>query len=87
VVRRVVQALGGLRLAGFYTQEVRERGQRVGFAIVGLGGDATGREGREAVVGRDPAHREAHNAVRLLVRRDEQVDGALRFGAGLALTS
>ena len=38
VVRRVVRALGGLRLAGFYTQEVRERGQRVGFEIVGLGG-------------------------------------------------
>jgi len=38
VVRRVVQALGDLRLAGFYTQEVRERGQRVGFEIIGLGG-------------------------------------------------
>jgi nucleoside-triphosphatase len=38
VVRRVVQALGGQRLAGFYTQEVREHGQRVGFEIVGLGG-------------------------------------------------
>jgi nucleoside-triphosphatase len=38
VVRRVVQALGGLRLAGFYTQEVRERSQRIGFEIVGLGG-------------------------------------------------
>ena len=38
VVRRVAQALRGLRLAGFYTQEVRERGQRVGFEIVGLGG-------------------------------------------------
>jgi nucleoside-triphosphatase len=38
VVRRVVQALGGLRLAGFYTQEVREYGRRVGFEIVGLGG-------------------------------------------------
>jgi nucleoside-triphosphatase len=37
-VRRVVEALAGLRLAGFYTQEVRERGQRVGFEIVGLGG-------------------------------------------------
>jgi len=37
-VRRVVKALGGLRLAGFSTQEVRERGQRVGFEIVGLGG-------------------------------------------------
>ena len=38
VVRRVAQALRGLRLAGFYSQEVRERGQRVGFEIVGLGG-------------------------------------------------
>jgi nucleoside-triphosphatase len=38
VLRRVVEALNGLRLAGFYTQEVRERGQRVGFEIVGLGG-------------------------------------------------
>ena len=38
VVRRRVQAFGGLRLAGFYTQEVCERGQRVGFEIVGLGG-------------------------------------------------
>jgi nucleoside-triphosphatase len=38
VVRRVVQALGGQRLAGFYTQEVRERGQRFGFEIVGLDG-------------------------------------------------
>jgi nucleoside-triphosphatase len=38
VVRRVVEALSGLRLAGFYTQEVREHGQRVGFEIVGLGG-------------------------------------------------
>src|SRR5262245_21393606 len=38
VVRRVIEALGGLRLAGFYTEEVRERGQRVGFEIVGLGG-------------------------------------------------
>jgi nucleoside-triphosphatase len=38
VMRRVVRAFGGLRLAGFYTQEMRERGQRVGFEIVGLGG-------------------------------------------------
>ncbi len=38
VARRVVETLGELRLAGFYTQEVRERGQRVGFEIVGLGG-------------------------------------------------
>jgi nucleoside-triphosphatase len=38
VVRRVIEALGGLRLAGFCTEEVRRRGQRVGFEIVGLGG-------------------------------------------------
>jgi nucleoside-triphosphatase len=38
VVCRVLRALGGLRLAGFYTREVRERGQRVGFEIVGLRG-------------------------------------------------
>ena len=38
VVRRLVQALGRVRLAGFYTQEVRERGQRVGFEIVGRAG-------------------------------------------------
>ena len=38
VVRRIVEALGSLRIAGFYTQEVRERGQRVGFQAVGLGG-------------------------------------------------
>jgi nucleoside-triphosphatase len=35
---RVVQALGDPHLAGFYTQEGRERGRRVGFEIVGLGG-------------------------------------------------
>jgi nucleoside-triphosphatase len=37
-VRRVAEALADLRLAGFYTDEVRERGRRVGFEIVGLGG-------------------------------------------------
>ena len=36
VVRRVVERLAGLRLAGFYTQEVRERGSRVGFEAVGI---------------------------------------------------
>jgi nucleoside-triphosphatase len=35
---RVVEAHHGLSLAGFYTREVRERGRRVGFEIVGLGG-------------------------------------------------
>jgi nucleoside-triphosphatase len=32
----LVERLAGLRLAGFYTQEVREKGQRVGFEAVGL---------------------------------------------------
>ena len=38
VVRRVIERLDDLRLAGFYTQEVRQDGQRVGFEVVGLSG-------------------------------------------------
>jgi nucleoside-triphosphatase len=38
VLERVVERLGGLRLAGFLTVELREHGQRVGFEAVGLGG-------------------------------------------------
>jgi len=38
VIRRIVNALNGLRLAGFYTQEIRQHGHRVGFEAVGLGG-------------------------------------------------
>ncbi len=38
VVHRVVEAFPG-RAAGFYTQEVKERGRRVGFEIVTLGGE------------------------------------------------
>jgi len=38
VVRRVVAIFPG-RAAGFYTQEVREHGRRVGFEIVTLDGD------------------------------------------------
>jgi len=38
VIRRVVELLKDWRLAGFYTQEIREHGQRVGFEAVGLGG-------------------------------------------------
>ena len=38
VVRRVVEDFPG-QAAGFYTQEVRERGRRVGFEIVALDGD------------------------------------------------
>jgi nucleoside-triphosphatase len=38
VLRRVVELLGDLRLAGFYTEEIRERGRRVGFRAAGLNG-------------------------------------------------
>jgi nucleoside-triphosphatase len=38
VMRRLVERLDDLRLAGFYTQEVREQGQRVGFEAVSLSG-------------------------------------------------
>jgi nucleoside-triphosphatase len=37
-IRRLVEQLGDLRLAGFYTQEIREQGQRVGFEAVSLSG-------------------------------------------------
>jgi nucleoside-triphosphatase len=38
VLERVAKHLGGLRLAGFLTCELREHGQRVGFEAIGLGG-------------------------------------------------
>lgn len=38
VVLRLAERLGDLRLAGFYTQEIRERGQRVGFEAISLSG-------------------------------------------------
>lgn len=38
VIRRLIERLADLRLAGFYTQEMREQGQRVGFEAVGLSG-------------------------------------------------
>jgi nucleoside-triphosphatase len=38
VMRRLAERLGDLRLAGFCTQEMRERGQRVGFEAVSLSG-------------------------------------------------
>jgi nucleoside-triphosphatase len=40
VVRRVIERLGDLRLAGFYTQEIRQHGQRVGFEAIGLAGSS-----------------------------------------------
>jgi len=41
VIRRVIELLADLRLAGFYTQEIRQQGQRVGFEAIGLDGQAT----------------------------------------------
>jgi nucleoside-triphosphatase len=38
LVRRVVQELGDLPMAGFYTEEIREGRDRVGFALVSLDG-------------------------------------------------
>jgi nucleoside-triphosphatase len=38
VIRRLIERLSDLRLSGFYTQEIRERGQRLGFLAVGLSG-------------------------------------------------
>jgi nucleoside-triphosphatase len=39
VIVRLLERLHDLRLAGFYTQEVRERGQRVGFEAIGQSGE------------------------------------------------
>jgi nucleoside-triphosphatase len=38
LVRRIVQDLGIIPMAGFYTEEIREGRERVGFALVGLDG-------------------------------------------------
>lgn len=38
VVRRVVERVGAERCGGFYTEEVREGGRRIGFDVVPLGG-------------------------------------------------
>jgi nucleoside-triphosphatase len=37
-MRCLIERLDGLRLAGFYTQEIREQGLRVGFEAVFLSG-------------------------------------------------
>lgn len=37
-VRRVVEKLGSIAVAGFYTEEVRRRGRRVGFDVVTVDG-------------------------------------------------
>ena len=38
LVRKIVQDLRGLPMAGFYTEEIREGRERVGFALVSLDG-------------------------------------------------
>ena len=38
LVRRIVQDLGDLPVAGFYTDEIREGGERTGFALTSLDG-------------------------------------------------
>ena len=43
LVRRVAARLEGLRVAGFTTEEIRERGRRLGFRIVPF-------EGRERIM-------------------------------------
>ncbi len=37
-VRQTARLLPGLQIAGFYTEELRESGHRVGFRIIGFGG-------------------------------------------------
>jgi len=53
VIRRVAEQLGGWEVSGFYTQELRLSGRRIGFQVVTL----DGREGRLAEVGLDSPHR------------------------------
>jgi nucleoside-triphosphatase len=36
VIRRLIEPIHDLRVAGFYTQELRQQGQRVGFEAIGL---------------------------------------------------
>ncbi len=54
-IRRLIERLGGLRLAGFYTAEVRREGHRTGFEAVGL------KTGRRTVL----AHADSPSALRV----------------------
>lgn len=49
VVRQAVQLIGPERCAGFYTEEVRERGRRIGFDVVTV-------DGRRGPLARSGAH-------------------------------
>lgn len=40
LVKRIAAQLSGLSLAGFYTEEIRVGRQRVGFKLVGFGGES-----------------------------------------------
>jgi nucleoside-triphosphatase len=68
-IRGLVERLPGVRLSGFYTQELRERGIRVGFQAVGL---ATGQHTLLAHVRTPSRHRvgrygvEAANLARMV---------------------
>ena len=39
LVRKVVERLSSLAISGFYTTEMRSKGQRMGFELQGLNGD------------------------------------------------
>ena len=52
VIRRVVEQLEDWKACGFYTQELRQSGRRIGFRVVAL----DGREGRLAEVGLGSPH-------------------------------
>lgn len=54
VIHRIAASLTGWRLAGFYTEEIRESGQRLGFRAVTL-------DGFEKVI----AHRDIHSLSRV----------------------
>ena len=53
-VLRLVERLAGLRVAGLYTEELREQGRRVGFEVFGI---STGKHARLAHVRSPPRHR------------------------------
>ena len=38
LIRNICNAVGGLRIVGFYTEEIRRGGERRGFELVGLNG-------------------------------------------------
>jgi len=40
LIRKVAERLAGYRLGGFYTEEIRETGQRVGFRLITFNGEA-----------------------------------------------